>query len=116
MTPPKIVPNAFVSFGSIVMRIAGKRSSISPQKRVVATFVADSCRRAVTGDDDRVVVERHEFPVNRGENIRSRSTSKVRSADALLEKGISREQNILSIRQQEARASRSVPRRVDHAK
>ena len=56
---------------SIVIRIEGKRSSISPQEKIVPAFTPNRRRWSVAGNDERVVVERHESLVNRCEYIRS---------------------------------------------
>src|SRR5215510_2698151 len=88
MTPPKIVPLAFVSRGSMVTRIAGNRSLIvvslsDPlppaaaggrshvicqfcllEEWIVPPFMANTGRLSVTWNHKRVVVKRHELFLN----------------------------------------------------
>src|SRR5678815_1995107 len=94
MTPPKIVPKAFVSFGSIVMRIAGKCSCMSLQKWIGLSFQPNRSRRPVPGDHEGIVIECHELLVNRREYIRSRPSPEICSANAIPEKCISRKDNV----------------------
>src|SRR5262245_19105952 len=100
MTPPKIVPKAFVSFGSIVSRMAGKRSFMSPQKGLVPAFTPDGCGRPVTGDNESVVVEGQQHLLNRRNDFRIRAAPQIRSADTVHQKRVACKYNVAIARQQ----------------
>src|SRR5262245_30035826 len=69
----------------------------------------------MAGNDERVVVQCQELPVNRSENIRRRSAPEIGPSDAVSKQRVPGEEDISPIREQEASASRSVAGGMNHA-
>src|SRR5262245_46365075 len=119
MTPPKIVPYALVSFGSMVTRIAGNRSVIVRpdlfQEWVISPFVADRRGFSMTGNDKRIVFEIHELFLNRIDDFHVRAAPKVGPANTLQKQSIPREQNGPVAGQMKRRTAGCVSGRVQDA-
>src|SRR5687768_10848209 len=108
MTPPNIVPNAFVSFGSMVTRMAGNLSPISLQKRIVRSLAADCCRCTMPGNDERVVVIGHQFISDGRDDFRIRPAPEIRPADSIQKERITGKQDVSNAGQKKCGAAGSV--------
>ena len=60
------------------------------QEWIVPSFVTDGCGLAVAGDDECIVIERHELSFDRSDDVLVRTTPEVGPADALHKHGVTR--------------------------
>src|SRR5262245_43440829 len=90
-------------------------SATLSQKRVMPAFMAYGCRWSMAGNNQRIVIERHEVPLNGPDDFRIRPAPQISPADASHEKGIARKQNIAIAGQMKCAASRGVSRRVEYS-
>src|SRR5262249_57035268 len=79
---------------SVILLASGPPAGPSPQERIVPALMANSGRLAVTGDDDGVVVERHQFLLNGADDFLLRAAPEVRAPDALGEESVAGKKNV----------------------
>src|SRR5207253_8127810 len=110
---PPAGPYLVHRFAASFMAI-GRSPHASFQKRIVALFVANCGRVAVTGNDERVVVEGHELLLNGAEYLLIGAAPEIGATDALHEERIARKQDIAIAREMKRRTAGRMAGRVDH--
>src|SRR6185295_18453185 len=99
----------------MVTRMAGNRSSISPQERITVAFIANGRGSSMSGDNEGVIIESQQAVSDRRKNLGLRAAPQISPANAVQEKCIAGKKNVSLACIDKRRAAGSVPRSVNHS-